>query len=54
MKDTVVSDKDMRPAEDIAERLIALRDELWERQHEQDKEIFWKINSCLYEPKIKI
>lgn len=54
IQDTIVTDKEIRPAEDIAERLIALRDELYERQCEAELEIFWKINSCLYVPKYKI
>lgn len=54
MKDTIDSGKEMRSAEEIVERLIALRDEVWERQNEREKELFWKINSCLYVPKNKI
>ena len=54
IQDTIVSDKEFRPSEDIIERLVALRDELYERQREAELEIFWKINSCLYVPKIKI
>lgn len=40
--------KPLRPADDIATSLIALRDELWERKHPELREVFWKINSCLY------
>ena len=54
MKDSIVTNKAMRSADEIVERLIALRDELWERQNEREIEIFWKINSCLYVPKNKI
>ena len=54
MKDTIESGKVMRPAEEIVERLIALRDEIYQNKREVELEIFWKINSCLYEPKIKI
>ena len=54
--DTFDSDKKLRTDTEIVQKLIELRDSLWnQRLHLSlgEQYVVFKINSCLYEPKEK-
>jgi len=40
--------KVLQPNDKIVESLLRLKGELWEKQDDQLREVFFKINSCLY------
>lgn len=48
LSDTVKTEKTLLRHELIAQSLVNLRDELWEKKNPALDEVFWKINSCLY------
>ena len=57
--DTIVSEKKLRSDAEIVRKLLELRDSIWKDLEDKhlhsfaDQYIFYKINSCLYEPKEK-
>jgi hypothetical protein len=50
VKDSIKTEKVLRPSDEISQSLIHLRDELWARRKENvvASEILAKINTCLY------
>lgn len=49
-KDTILTEKTLKPESEIVQSLLNLRDELWARRKEDflGGELMSKINSCLY------
>jgi hypothetical protein len=55
-KDTIETDKNLRPDSEVVQKLLELRDYLWDsRKSLSVGEVYicYKINSCLYQPKEK-
>ena len=43
-----IESKQYKPAVEVLQSLINLRDEMYNTKDEQVKDIYYKINSCLY------